>query len=104
MVNPKDYKDVLSKIKEGKVEVWKEYYGMASKKAQKLINKTNNTNNRLKTSEGTIKRNKVSFSIDGWSENETDALRSAMSYTNSKTLEEFKNSKWVVVMNVPYNK
>ena len=52
----------------------------------------------------TIKHNKVSFSIHGWSENETDALRSAMSYTNSKTLEEYKNSKWVVVMNVPYNK
>ena len=104
IVNPKDYNKVLSEIKKGKVEVWKEYFGMASKKAQKLINKTNNTNNKLKTSEGTIKHNKVSFSIQGWSENETDALRSAMSYTNSKTLEEYKNSKWVVVMNVPYNK
>ena len=74
------------------------------KATQKLINKGNNTNNKLKTSEGTIKRNKVSLSISGWSENETDALRSAMSYTNSKNLEEFKESKWVVVMNVPYNK
>lgn len=104
VVNPKDYQKVLADIKNGKVEVWKEYFGMASKKAQKLINKSNNTNNKLKTSEGTIKRNKVSFSISGWSENETDALRSAMSYTNSKNLEEFKESKWVVVMNVPYNK
>lgn len=104
VVNPKDYQEVLADIKNGKVEVWKEYFGMASKKAQKLINKSNNTNNKLKTSEGTIKRNKVSFSISGWSENETDALRSAMSYTNSKNLEEFKESKWVVVMNVPYNK
>ena len=104
VVNPKDYQKVLADIKNGKIEVWKEYFGMASKKAQKLINKSNNTNNKLKTSEGTIKRNKVSFSISGWSENETDALRSAMSYTNSKNLEEFKESKWVVVMNVPYNK
>ncbi len=104
VVNPKDYQKVLADIKNGKVEVWKEYFGMASKKAQKLINKGNNTNNKLKTSEGTIKRNKVSFSISGWSENETDALRSAMSYTDSKNLEEFKESKWVVVMNVPYNK
>ena len=104
VVNPKDYQKVLADIKNGKVEVWKEYFGMASKKAQKLINKSNYTNNKLKTSEGTIKRNKVSFSISGWSENETDALRSAMSYTNSKNLEEFKESKWVVVMNVPYNK
>lgn len=104
VVNPKDYNKVLSEIKKGKVEVWKEYFGMASKKAQKLINETNNIKNKLKTSEGTIKNNKVSFSIQGWSENETDALRSAMSYTNSKTLEEYKNSKWVVVMNVPYNK
>lgn len=104
VVNPKDYQKVLADIKNGKVEVWKEYFGMASKKAQKLINERNHTNNRLKTSEGTIKRNKVSFSIEGWSENETDALRSAMSYTNSKNLDEFKNSGWVVVMNVPYNK
>ena len=104
VVNPKDYQKVLTDIKNGKVEVWKEYFGMASKKAQKLINESNNTNNKLKTSEGTIKRNKVSFSISGWAENETDALRSAMSYTDSKNLEEFKESKWVVVMNVPYNK
>ena len=104
VVNPKDYQKVLADIKNGKIEVWKEYFGMASKKAQKLINKGNNTNNKLKTSEGTIKRNKVSLSISGWSENETDALRSAMSYTNSKNLEEFKESKWVIVMNVPYNK
>lgn len=103
-VKPQDYVKVLHDIKKGNVEVWKEYYGMASKKAQKLINQKNGTNNKLKTSEGTIKRNKVSFSIDGWAENETDALRSAMSYTNSKNLEEFKNSNWVVVMNVPYNK
>lgn len=104
IIKPKNYKKVLNDIKCGKVEVYKEYFGMASKKAQKLINQTNDTNNRLKTSEGTIKQNKVTFSIEGWAENETDALRSAMSYTNSKNLEDYKNSQWVVVLNIPYNK
>lgn len=104
IIRPEDYERVLLKIKQNKVDVWKEYYGMASKKAQRLINESNNLKNKLKTSEGTIKYNQVKFSIKGWAENEIDALRSAMSYTNSKTLEEYKNSKWVVVMNVPYNK
>ena len=77
---------------------------MASKHAQKLINKKNKLNNKLKTSEGRIKVNKVEFSIKSWVENETDALRSAMSYTNSKTLEEYKNSNWVINLNIAYNK
>lgn len=103
-VNPKDYNKVLKKIKEGKVEIFKEYYGMASKRAQKLINENNGLNNKLKTSEGKVKYNKVEFSINGWVENETDALRSAMSYTNSKTLEDYKNSEWVVILTPSYNK
>lgn len=104
IVKSKDFDKVLNMIKNGKVDVWKEYYGMASKKSQMLINEVNNLNNRLKTSEGKVTYNKVEFSIKGWCENETDALRSAMSYTNSKTLEEYKNSKWVPILNVKYNK
>lgn len=104
LVNSKDYSKVMDKIKMGEVEVWKEYYGMASKKSQKLINDANNLNNKLKTSEGKVRYYKVEFSLDGWVENEVDALRSAMSYTNSKTLEEYKNSSWVINMNIAYNK
>ena len=104
LVNSKDYSKVMDKIKVGEVEVWKEYYGMASKKSQKLINDANNLNNKLKTSEGKVRYYKVEFSLDGWVENEVDALRSAMSYTNSKTLEEYKNSSWVINMNIAYNK
>lgn len=104
IVKVKDYNKIINMIKEGKVDVWKEYYGMASKKSQKLINKANNLNNKLKTSEGKINYYKVEFSINGWVENEIDALRSAMSYTNSKTLEEYKDSKWTIILNIPYNK
>ena len=103
-VKSKDYPKVMNMIKNDEVEVWKEYYGMASKRAQKLVNEGNNLNNKLKTSEGKVKYNKVEFSINGWVENETDALRSAMSYTNSRTLEDYKNSKWVPILNIAYNK
>ena len=103
-VKSKDYPKVMDMIKNNEVEVWKEYYGMASKRAQKLVNEGNNLNNKLKTSEGKVKYNKVEFSINGWVENETDALRSAMSYTNSRTLEDYKNSKWVPILNIAYNK
>lgn len=103
-VKSKDYLKVMDMIKNNEVEVWKEYYGMASKRAQKLVNEGNNLNNKLKTSEGKVKYNKVEFSINGWVENETDALRSAMSYTNSRTLEDYKNSKWVPILNIAYNK
>lgn len=104
IVNPHDYPIIIDKIKKNEAEVWKEYYGMASKKSQKLINKANKLNNKLKTSEGKVKYYKVEFSLNGWVENEIDALRSAMSYTNSKTLEEYKNSPWVINMNIAYNK
>lgn len=103
-VKSEDYSKVMEKIKNNEVEVWKEYYGMASKRAQKLVNEGNHLNNKLKTSEGKVKYNKVEFSIKGWVENETDALRSAMSYTNSRTLEDFKNSKWVPILNIAYNR
>ena len=43
-----------------------------------------------------LKNKKVEYSIAQWVENEFDYLRSVMSYTNSKTLNEYKNSKWVI--------
>ena len=93
------YEKILKDIKLGKVEVWKEYYGMSTKKAQARIN----PNAELKTSEGFVKRQKVEYSIKQWVENEFDYLRSVMSYTNSKTLNEYKNSKWVINTYRAYN-
>lgn len=102
---PKDkYSETLSLIKQNKLTVWKELYGQSTKIAQALINKANSDETKkLKTSEGLLKYQKVEYNLKGWAENETDFLRSAMSYTNSKNLEEFKDSQWVQISKIAYN-
>ena len=102
---PKEkYGEVLSLIKQGKLTVWKELYGMSSKIAQNIINQANSVETKkLKTSEGLLKYQKVEYDIKGWAENETDYLRSAMSYTNSRNLDEYKESQWVQISKIVYN-
>lgn len=102
---PRDkYDKVLSLIKKGKLTVWKECFGMSTKIAQSLINKANSLETKkLKTSEGLLKYQKAEYSIFGWAENETDFLRSAMSYTNSRNLEDYKESQWVQISKINYN-
>ena len=90
---------VMKLIKEGKLVVWKQYRGMSPKEAQKNID----GNAKLKTAEGKVFYQKVEYDLKGWVENETDYLRSAMSYTDSFTLDEFKESKTVVDMSIAYN-
>lgn len=102
---PKEkYGEVMSLIKQGKLTVWKELYGMSTKIAQSLINQANSVETKkLKTAEGLLKYQKVEYDINGWAENETDYLRSAMSYTNSRNLDEYKGSQWVQISKIVYN-
>lgn len=102
---PKEkYGEVMSLIKQGKLTVWKELYGMSTKIAQSLINQANSVETKkLKTAEGLLKYQKVEYNINGWAENETDYLRSAMSYTNSRNLDEYKESQWVQISKIVYN-
>ena len=44
----------------------------------------------LKTAEGITKYNKVEYTIEGWIDNFSDYLKSNMSYSNKRTLEEYK--------------
>lgn len=62
----------------------KHFRGMSTKGAQKAMGKTN-----LKTSEGVTRYRRVEYHLDGWVENFEHYLRNAMSYSNSKTLQEF---------------
>ncbi len=57
---------------------------MSTKAVQKALGKTN-----IKTSEGVHRFRKVEYYLAGWIENFNHYLRSAMSYTNSKTLNNF---------------
>lgn len=70
----------------------KSFRGMSTKDVQKKWNKT-----VLKTSEGISKTNKIEYTLEQWVTNFKDYLKSAMSYTNSKNLELFKDSEYVFI-------
>lgn len=70
----------------------KSFRGMSTKEVQKKWGRIN-----LKTSEGISKTNNVEYTLEQWVENFTDYLKSAMSYTNSKTLDEFRDSEFVFI-------
>jgi hypothetical protein len=52
---------------------------------------------KLTTSEGVHRMNKVEYTLEGWTENFKDYLKSAMSYTNSKNLSSFRYSEFVFI-------
>ena len=73
--------------------VYKYYRGMSTKEVQKSWNRS-----ELKTGEGITKYNKVDYTLVGWCENFTDYLKSAMSYTDSRTLRDFIGEvNWEVI-------
>lgn len=94
------FEKAFKDFKAGKLVIWKQYRGMSTKEAQRNIDK----NAKLKTAEGKVFYQKVEYNLAGWAENETDYLRSAMSYTNSRDLEQYKESKYAVNMSVAYNR
>jgi GMP reductase len=64
--------------------VKKRFRGMSTKEVQKKWGKEN-----LKTSEGVVRVRKVEYTLSTWTNNFSHYLKSAMSYTNSKNLNEF---------------
>ena len=72
--------------------MYKRFRGMSTKEVQKKWGKQ-----KLITSEGIVKFNKVEYTIGKWIENFEDYLKSAMSYTNSRNLEEFKETEYVFI-------
>jgi hypothetical protein len=72
--------------------MYKSFRGMSTKEVQKKWNR-----GIIKTAEGITKYNRVEYKVEKWTENFTDYLKSAMSYTNSKTLEDFKESDYVFI-------
>lgn len=65
--------------------LFKNFYGMSTKKVQRIMGNTS-----LKTSEGKYCEIPVEYSMRQWVENFSDYLKSAMSYTGHKTLKDFK--------------
>lgn len=100
-----NFDELKKRWKNGEFVVWKQYRGMSTKQSQAAIAEANGLKDvKLKTAEGLVKYQKVEYTLDSWVENETDYLRSAMSYTNSHNLNEYKDSKWVQVNSIAHNK
>jgi IMP dehydrogenase/GMP reductase len=76
-------KAVFNQFLSGK-KYFKKFRGMSTKEVQKSLGKTD-----LKTSEGISKMQPVEYTLNGWTENFKDYLKSAMSYTDCLTLGEF---------------
>ena len=72
--------------------------GMASKAGQIAMK-----GKKVHTSEGIEKMFDVTYTMGTWVENMTDYLRSAMSYTNSRTLDELRSADVVLISQNTYN-
>ena len=75
-----------------KYKLFHEVYGMSTKRVQRMRG-----NEELKTSEGTQHFTPILYTLKQWSENMESYLRSAMSYTNCFTLNQFKTEVDLIV-------
>jgi len=71
----------------------RDYYGMSTKRAQK---ETGGKGDR--TSEGIDKPLKIEYPISKWVDNMQSYLKSAMTYTNSRTIKEIQENSQVVIL------
>ncbi len=76
----------------------RKYYGMSTKQAQKEFGKE-----ELKTSEGISKEVTIDYTLNQWINNFIHYLKSTMSYTNSRNLEEFKKCKTNLMTQQSFN-
>lgn len=82
------------------VDVFKLFRGMSTKDVQKKWGKK-----ELKTSEGISKFNKVEYTIDGWTENFIDYLKSCLSYQGINDIEDFiGEAEYVFITQNSYNR
>lgn len=79
-------------------ERYREYYGMSTERAQKLINDASLYGEGLfipKHTEGVVKAIPIEYFLEEWTNDFEHALRSCMSYAGAHNLNEFKGHvKW----------
>ena len=68
------------------------YYGMSTKRAQVELGST-----VPKTAEGIEIRVPITTTLEGWVDNFIHYLQTAMSYTNSKSLNDLNSAKWELI-------
>lgn len=83
-----------------KFRLEKKFRGMSTKEVQKKWGKE-----KLTTSEGVVRMRTVKYTLSGWRENFEDYLKSAMSYTNSRTLVDFIGRvDWTIISQNSFNR
>jgi len=78
------YSDEAKQMLESDIRLKKVFRGMSTKEVQRDWGKE-----KLTTSEGVVREHRVEYTLSQWVENFEDYLKSAMSYTDKKTLPEF---------------
>jgi IMP dehydrogenase/GMP reductase len=78
------YSDEAKQMLESDIRLKKVFRGMSTKEVQRDWGK-----DKLTTSEGVVREHRVEYTLSQWVENFEDYLKSAMSYTDKKTLPEF---------------
>ena len=78
------YSDEAKQMLESDIRLKKVFRGMSTKEVQRDWGKE-----KLTTSEGVVREHRVEYTLGQWVENFEDYLKSAMSYTDKKTLPEF---------------
>lgn len=82
------------------IPLYRKHIGMSTKYIQKIWGKE-----KLTTSEGIIKWVKITDDINSWKNNFVDYLKSTMSYSGCRTLEEFKdNSELCLISTNAFNR
>jgi len=89
----KEEYEKLSEEEKKELKPFRDYYGMSTKKAQRIVN-----GKATRTAEGIAKPVPVKYPVAKWVDNMQSYLRSAMTYTNSGNLEEFKENTQVIIL------
>jgi hypothetical protein len=83
------WKIALAKLSERRP--YRLYYGMSTKMAQKLTGGNGTT-----TAEGIAKPILVEYPIAKWADNMASYMRSCMSYTGCRTIDELREAKLII--------
>ena len=83
----------LGKDEKNEMKKFRDYYGMSTKKAQSIVN-----GRATKTSEGISKPVMIEYPVAKWVDNMQSYMRSAMSYTNSGNLDEFRENTQLIIL------
>lgn len=76
-------------------QIYTTFRGMSTKAVQKEWGRE-----KLQSSEGIEKINKIEYTIDGWMENFIDYLKSAMSYSGASSIKQFQQESDTEVISI----